>query len=85
MGENKTNSGPGDEHPLRSMLLHNSESLLKLLAEEIECKSKMVVLKFGMLYWRLILDLGYCHWPLLIPMTFVDTHDPGYSSSLALT
>ena len=42
------NSGPGDEHPLQSVLSHDSESLLKLLSEEIECKSKRIVLKFGL-------------------------------------
>ena len=52
MGEDEANGGPGDEHPLQSVLSHDSESLLKLLSDEIECKSKRVVLKFGMAYWR---------------------------------
>ena len=69
VGENEANDVPGDELPLHSTLLHDSESLLKLLEEEIECKSKMVVLKCCMAHWRLIVDLGYCHWPLLIPIT----------------
>ena len=49
MNEDEANGGPSDGYPLQSMLSH---SLLKLLSEELECKSKRVVLKFGMAYWR---------------------------------
>ena len=52
MGEDEANSGPGDEHPLQSVLSHDSESLLKLLSEEIESKTKRVVLTCGMAHWR---------------------------------
>ena len=37
MGEDEVNGGPSDEHPLQSMLSHDSERLLKLLTEKIEC------------------------------------------------
>ena len=53
MGEDEANGGPGDEHKLQSVLSHDSESLLNLLAEQIECRSKRVVLKFGMAQLKL--------------------------------
>ena len=52
VGEDEANGGPGDEHPLQSVLSHDSESILKLLSKEIECKPKRVVLKFGMAHSR---------------------------------
>ena len=39
-GGDEPNGGPGDEHPLQSVLSLDSDSLLKLLSEEIERKSK---------------------------------------------